>query len=194
MAVLVESRPPVIDTHIDADTQDDQNIPILPPLSASGDCVLQEAKAKLGEIKSGAPQTENQTTPLELVDRYIDEPRPLKVAVIGGGLAGILAGVLLPVKVPGIQLTIYEKNKDFVSWLNYAFSCPLAHQLYREGRGWKTDILVSAAIYHLMFISRLLSQKKIGPMSLHPDMKFAITGSLLLKSTTCTSMPNLSTW
>lgn len=121
MAVLVESRPPVIDTHIDADTQDDQNIPILPPLSASGDRVLQEAKAKLGEIKSGAPQTENQTTPLELVDRYIDEPRPLKVAVIGGGLAGILAGVLLPVKVPGVQLTIYEKNKDFVSWLNYAF-------------------------------------------------------------------------
>ena len=52
---------------------------------------------------------------LPLVDRFIDEPRPLRVAVIGGGLTGILAGILLPAKVPGIELTIYEKNHDFVS-------------------------------------------------------------------------------
>lgn len=51
---------------------------------------------------------------LTLVDRYVDEPRSLRVAVIGGGLAGILAGVLLPKKVPGIKLTIYEKNADLV--------------------------------------------------------------------------------
>jgi hypothetical protein len=50
----------------------------------------------------------------ELIDRHIDEPRALKVAVIGGGLSGILAGVLLPPKVPGLELTIYEKNQDFV--------------------------------------------------------------------------------
>lgn len=54
---------------------------------------------------------------LPLIDRFIDEPRPLRVAVIGGGLTGITAGVLLPQKVPGIQLTIYEKNADFVSTL-----------------------------------------------------------------------------
>ena len=30
------------------------------------------------------------------------------------GLAGILAGILLLAKVPGIQLIIYEKNQDFV--------------------------------------------------------------------------------
>lgn len=51
---------------------------------------------------------------LTLVDRFIDEPRSLRVAVIGGGLSGILAGVLLPKKVPGIKLTIYEKNADLV--------------------------------------------------------------------------------
>lgn len=50
-----------------------------------------------------------------LLDRFIDEPRTLNVAVIGGGLAGILAGILLPRKVPGLNLTIFEKNKDFVS-------------------------------------------------------------------------------
>ncbi|KAI1491258.1 hypothetical protein F5X96DRAFT_484518 [Biscogniauxia mediterranea] len=49
---------------------------------------------------------------LELVDRFIDEPRKLRVAVIGAGLAGIIAGVLLPAKVPGIELTILEKNED----------------------------------------------------------------------------------
>lgn len=52
---------------------------------------------------------------LDLVNRFIDEPRSLRVSVIGGGLAGILAGILLPTKVPGIELTIYEKNNDFVS-------------------------------------------------------------------------------
>lgn len=54
---------------------------------------------------------------ISLVDRFIDEPRPLRVAVIGGGLSGVLAGVLLPAKVPNIQLTIFDKNHDFVSLL-----------------------------------------------------------------------------
>lgn len=56
---------------------------------------------------------------LSLVDRFIDEPRSLRVAVIGGGLSGILAGVLLPKKVPGIQLTIFEKNADLVCTYNF---------------------------------------------------------------------------
>lgn len=51
---------------------------------------------------------------IKLVDRFIDEPRELRVGVIGGGLSGILAGILLPAKVPGIKLTIIEKNHDFV--------------------------------------------------------------------------------
>lgn len=52
---------------------------------------------------------------VSLVDRFVDEPRKIKVVVIGGGLAGILAGCLLPQKVPGVELVIYEKNPDFVS-------------------------------------------------------------------------------
>jgi heterodisulfide reductase subunit A-like polyferredoxin len=47
--------------------------------------------------------------------RSIDQVRELKVAVIGAGLAGINAGILLPAKVPGIKLTIFEKNTDVVS-------------------------------------------------------------------------------
>lgn len=52
---------------------------------------------------------------VSLVDRFVDEPRKIKVIIIGGGLAGILGGCLLPQKVPGIELVIYEKNSDFVS-------------------------------------------------------------------------------
>lgn len=52
----------------------------------------------------------------------IDHVRELKVAVIGAGLAGINAGILLPAKVPGIKLTIFEKNEEVVcltrSWSN----------------------------------------------------------------------------
>jgi hypothetical protein len=52
---------------------------------------------------------------VSLVDRFVDEPRKIKVVIIGGGLAGILGGCLLPQKVPDIELVIYEKNHEFVS-------------------------------------------------------------------------------
>jgi hypothetical protein len=55
------------------------------------------------------------TSNIELPDHHIDEVRSLRVTVIGAGLAGILAGILLPAKVPNIQLTILEKNTDVVS-------------------------------------------------------------------------------
>ena len=72
----------------------------------------------LQKLSKSQPYANHQTN-LPLIDRYIDEPRPLRVAVIGGGLSGILAGVLLPEKVPGIQLTIYDKNYDFVRQSQY---------------------------------------------------------------------------
>ena len=52
---------------------------------------------------------------LELPNKPIDEIRKLKVAVIGAGLTGITAGILLPAKVPGVDVTIFEKNADVVS-------------------------------------------------------------------------------
>lgn len=55
---------------------------------------------------------------LAIPDHHIDDVRSLRVVVIGAGLSGILAGVLLPAKVPGIKLTILDKNKDVVSSRN----------------------------------------------------------------------------
>ncbi|KAI1388808.1 FAD/NAD(P)-binding domain-containing protein [Hypoxylon trugodes] len=57
--------------------------------------------------KSGYPRST-----LKLEQRHIDEPRELRVAVIGAGLSGVLAGILLPAKVPNLKLTIFEKNAD----------------------------------------------------------------------------------
>jgi hypothetical protein len=51
------------------------------------------------------------------LNHCIDDVRELKVAVIGAGLAGINAGILLPAKVPRIRLTIFEKNNDVVSYI-----------------------------------------------------------------------------
>ncbi|KAK5657513.1 hypothetical protein OQA88_3085 [Cercophora sp. LCS_1] len=73
---------------------------------------------------------------ISIIDRFIDEPRPLKVAVVGGGLAGVLAGILLPAKVPNIQLTIYEKNSDFGgTWLENVYPgvrCDIPSHVYQS--------------------------------------------------------------
>lgn len=54
---------------------------------------------------------------LELEERPIDEIRPISVIVVGSGMGGITAGILLPKKVSGVQLTILEKTSDIVSIL-----------------------------------------------------------------------------
>lgn len=61
-------------------------------------------------------------------NQFIDDVRELKVAVIGAGLAGINAGILLPAKVPGINLTIFEKNNDVV-----CFRLPMARNAVLYG-------------------------------------------------------------
>lgn len=69
-------------------------------------------------------------TDFKIHEHPLDEIRELKVAVIGAGLAGIIAGSLLPAKVPGLKLTILEKNADLVSQLY----CHIA--AYAENLGW----------------------------------------------------------
>lgn len=53
--------------------------------------------------------------PLELEEHPIDEAPPISAIVVGAGIAGINAGILLPRKVPGLNLKIYEKSSDVVS-------------------------------------------------------------------------------
>jgi hypothetical protein len=89
------------------------------------------------------PKAEYPHSRVSLINRFIDEPRPLSVAVIGGGISGIIAGMLLPKKVPGIKLTIYEKNHDLVRiplLSNQVKAANLLTARGRVGRGWKTSI------------------------------------------------------
>jgi hypothetical protein len=52
--------------------------------------------------------------PFELEDHPIDERRAIKAIVTGAGISGVTAGILLPVKVPCLELAIYERASDVV--------------------------------------------------------------------------------
>ncbi|KAH8645424.1 putative flavin-binding monooxygenase [Xylariales sp. PMI_506] len=74
------------------------------------------------EVRVAVPaaKTEQIETPplrtiwphLKLEEHAIDEYPSLRVIVVGAGISGITAGILLPAKVPGIDLTIYERQDD----------------------------------------------------------------------------------
>lgn len=54
----------------------------------------------------------------------IDEPAgparpPLSVGIVGAGMAGVLAAILLPAKVPGVEVQVYEKNGDVVRFFSF---------------------------------------------------------------------------
>lgn len=65
-----------------------------------------------GKINETLPRTIHP--PLILENHPVDERLPLKAIVVGAGITGITAGVLLPAKVPGLSLTIYERHSDIV--------------------------------------------------------------------------------
>ncbi|KPI36940.1 putative sterigmatocystin biosynthesis monooxygenase stcW [Cyphellophora attinorum] len=73
---------------------------------------------------------------LDLPDHHIDDVRSLRVAVIGAGLSGVTAGVLLPAKVPKIQLTIFDKNEDVSgTWLENVYPgvrCDIPAHVYQS--------------------------------------------------------------
>jgi NADH dehydrogenase FAD-containing subunit len=72
-------------------------------------------QAELPASGETLPQTRTIFPPLDLEDHPIDEGRRLKVIVVGAGISGITSAILLPAKVPNIDLTIYERNSDVVS-------------------------------------------------------------------------------
>ncbi|KAI9836072.1 MAG: hypothetical protein M1819_001686 [Sarea resinae] len=94
-----------------------------------------------------APETQTSKVDparkFELEDHPIGEYPPIKVAVIGAGLSGITAGALLPVKVPGIDLTIYEKNTEVSgTWLENVYPgvrCDIPANVYQSTFSPKTQ-------------------------------------------------------
>lgn len=69
-------------------------------------------------VKPESESTYPYPTNFKIREHPVDHYRELEVAVIGGGLSGITAGILLPKKVPNIKLTILEKNSNLGgTWL-----------------------------------------------------------------------------
>ena len=86
--------------------------------SSCADTLLPDPVAESnGENRARPSDTLHELYPisdLELPDHHIDDVRSLRVMVIGAGLSGIVSGIMLPAKVPQIQLKILEKNDDVV--------------------------------------------------------------------------------
>lgn len=81
------------------------------------DTMKPEAPARLDDHKHAVSNASLNTVwpPLKLEEHPIDEFPSLRVIVVGAGISGITAGVLLPAKVPNIDLVIYERQNDLVS-------------------------------------------------------------------------------
>ena len=83
--------------------------------AATSIVVEEEAEAPATEPLPTLPQTRTIFPPLELEDHPLDDVRSLRVVVVGAGISGITSGILLPAKVPKIDLVIYERESDIVS-------------------------------------------------------------------------------
>lgn len=80
--------------------------------SSSDESMRLENEEKVLNPKRGVSEQKQHTfTPL-ISERAVNEPRPLKVIYIGAGISGILAAIKFREAVPGLDLTIYEKNPE----------------------------------------------------------------------------------
>jgi len=60
-----------------------------------------------GHLEKTLPPTPKSD--FKLGNFAIDEYRPLRVAVIGAGYSGVIAGIRIPQRIPNVELVIYEK-------------------------------------------------------------------------------------
>lgn len=70
----------------------------------------------------------------KLEEHPVDEVRPIKVGIIGAGLSGVTAGVLLPAKLPGLDLRIWDKNPEVVRPNNQSFMRRTSHSANSPAR------------------------------------------------------------
>lgn len=74
-------------------------------------------KSTVAEVHAISPNgvpKQSRKIEFQLEEHPVDQVQDIKVGIIGAGLAGISAGILLPAKLPGLDLRIYEKNTDVV--------------------------------------------------------------------------------
>lgn len=140
--------------------------------------------------EDGAAPKESNAAPTNpkpvLVDRSIDEARPLRVVVIGAGISGILACIRFVQRIPNLDLCIYDKNADVGgTWFENRYpgcacgrDCHVAHI---DG-SCRSHILDFKTSQHTL--TKLpLSPIKNGPHSMRAPPKSTNIGSVLPTST-----------
>ncbi|TPX11474.1 uncharacterized protein E0L32_007893 [Thyridium curvatum] len=70
------------------------------------------SSATNGVKKSLAPYEFDPSDPYNFSRRAVDQLRPMKVIVLGGGMSGIITGIFFPREIENLELTIYDKNPD----------------------------------------------------------------------------------
>jgi hypothetical protein len=104
---------------------------------------------------------------LTLEDHPIDQAPPIKVIVVGAGITGINAAALLPVKVPGLELVIYERSSDVVRTIPLHLRVSAAKLHPRAAFGTIASILVFNVMFHPTCISRRSRPREIGQSTTH---------------------------
>ncbi|KAL2876602.1 hypothetical protein SGCOL_008180 [Colletotrichum sp. CLE4] len=82
--------------------------------------------------------------PHYLIEEHpIDEHQTVRAIVVGAGISGITAGILLPAKVPNLDLVVYERNKDLGGvWYNNVYPgvrCDVPAHAYQATFAPSTD-------------------------------------------------------
>lgn len=88
--------------------------PIKPSAELYPNGKIKESQHQLKPTTNGnhPPTPPASTEPYTLLERSIDDYRPIKVIVIGCGFSGIIAGIRFPKLVPNLELVIYEAQDD----------------------------------------------------------------------------------
>ncbi|KAI9044802.1 flavin-containing monooxygenase [Aspergillus affinis] len=112
------------------------------PVVATTTLPLSHGNPAVHSPRIGEPAPTTKPTPqnrpaFEIEEHPIDQVRPIKVGVIGAGLAGVNAGILLPAKLPGLDLRIYDKNADVGgTWFENTYPgvrCDIPAHVYQSG-------------------------------------------------------------
>jgi hypothetical protein len=116
--------------------------------------------------------------------RSVDSPRPLKIAVVGAGISGILAAIEFQKRVQNLELTIYEKNSELGGtwWENKYPGCACGKLSTIPKAEDDLADRTSAQTYLHTAISCHMNPMSLGVNFTLEVTRFWITGSELLRN------------